>query len=183
MISWRITVADVAQVTGFSRHKLRGLLRELPTFEKRREKARVAREYSRQDVVILAVCCELEERYCLKREAIATLIEKLRQTLSVPRTVATDARLVIRLTPPEVQYVDGVVPVADGIVVPLQPIFQRIDGHLEPDSLRTVGDQRSLDLGPVGPVGLKSNTRSGRARSSRSGSSASARGKRSGISR
>lgn len=149
MISRRITVADVSCLTGFSRHKLRGLLRELPSFDERAERARVAREYSPQDLAVLTVCCELESRYGLRRDAIGTLVEELRKAISGPRSVSSNARLIISVSPLSVKYVDDAENVAEGIALPLGGIFRRIDNHLTIDSKSEWGGQRNLDLDPV----------------------------------
>jgi hypothetical protein len=155
------------------------MLRELPGFENRGDAPRIAREYSRQDVAVLAVCCELEARHGLRRDAIASLVSQLRQVLAVPRSVATDARLVIRLIPPDAKYFDGIVPVPDGTVVPLQTIFGRIDSHLGADSSSHAGAQRSLDLGPV-EVPSARGARVG-ARKSKSGVSTRGKPRSSGV--
>ncbi|WP_373429785.1 MerR family transcriptional regulator [Burkholderia glumae] len=152
MISKRITAADVSAVTGLTRHQLRGLLAELPGFDERATRARVAREYSAQDLVVLAVCCELHARYGLRRDAIASLVGELRTIMRGPRDVVAHARLLICLQPPSVKYVDPLTRVEDGIVLPLEPIFARVDSHLACNPRYDWDGQRSLDLGPVAVV-------------------------------
>ncbi|WP_374710347.1 MerR family transcriptional regulator [Paraburkholderia terricola] len=152
MISKRITVADVSTVTGLTRHQLRGLLQELPGFDERAERARVAREYSPQDLVVLAVCCELQTRCGLRRDAIASLVDDLRKILRGPRSVVSHARLVITVQPPSVEYLDAPSLIGEGLVLPLEPIFERVDDYLSTDLRYDWGGQRSLDLGPVALV-------------------------------
>jgi hypothetical protein len=143
MISKTITVGDIASVTGYSRHKLKGLFRELPGFCDPAEQARVAREYSRHDLVVLAVCCELDERYGLKRSVIGGLLTGLQNALSGPRTVANNAFLFVNAPVFEVEYLEKPKPFAEGLIVPLYEIFRRVDSHLE------YGKSGPLNLGPV----------------------------------
>lgn len=154
MISRRITVADVSFLTGFSRHQLRNLLRALPGFDGRAEHARIAREYSPQDLAILIVCCELELHYGLRRDAIGSLIKELRKAMSGPRSVASNARLVISVSPPSVEYVNDAGHVDNGLILPLGGIFKRIDDHLTTPPPEC-GNQRALDLGPASVMGIK----------------------------
>jgi hypothetical protein len=157
MISRRITAADVSFLTGFSRHQLRNLLRVLPGFDERAEQARIAREYSPQDLSILLVCCELELHYGLRRDAIGTLVNELRKTMSGPRSVASNARLVFRVSPPSVEYVNEVVNIEDGLVFPLGGIFQRIDDYLATFIPPEWGNQRTLDLGIATIMGINNH--------------------------
>lgn len=149
MISKRITTADVAAVTGLTRHQLRGLLAGLPGFDEHEKRARVAREYSIQELVLLAVCCELQTRYGLRRDAVASVFEELRTMMSGPRDVVAHARLLINVQPPAVRYLAPFCSVDDGIVLPVEPIFERVYNHLNSDPRYDWAGQRSLDLGPV----------------------------------
>lgn len=149
MILRRITSADLVEVTGFSRHRLRGFLKELPGYSDRVGTERVAREYSRQDLAVIAVCCELEECYGLRREAIAQLVPDLRKELGVPRAVAKDAFLILTTNPPCVRYIDGILDVRVGTVLSLNAILNRIDIYLLGEQVAEADSQRSLDLGPV----------------------------------
>lgn len=143
MISRTITRADIASVTGFSRDKLKGLFRELPGFNEPAEQARVAREYSRHDLIVLAVCCYLDERFGLKRAVIGQLISGIQQALLGPRTVASQAHLVINVPALTVQYIEKVGPISEGLVFPLRDIFKRVDEHIE------YGKSAPLELPPV----------------------------------
>jgi len=152
MISRRITSADLVEVTGFSRHRLRSLMKDLPGYSDKQGAARVAREYSRQDLAVIAVCCELEDRYGLRRDAIAQLVSEVRRVLGVPRSVATDALLIVIPNPPSAQYVDGSSDVREGTVLPLKDILNKVDAYLLGDQLVEADGQRNLDLGPVSVV-------------------------------
>jgi hypothetical protein len=149
MISRRITSADLVEVTGFSRHKLRSLLKDLPGYSDRDGLARIAREYTRHDLTVIAVCCELEERCGLRRDLISQLVPEIRKALAGPRSVAIDARLIVIPGPPSAQYVDGPFDGLQGTVLPLKDIFRRIDAHLLGDQAVEPDGQRTLDLGPV----------------------------------
>jgi hypothetical protein len=143
MISWTITVADIATITGFSRHKLKGLFRELPGFDAPAEQARVARQYSRHDLIVLAVCCELDERYGLKRPVIGQLVSSLQKALTGPRAAAHNAYLIVNVPALTAQYLEKVSAFPEGLILPLGEIFKRVDAHL------AYGRSGPLDLGPV----------------------------------
>jgi len=151
MISKRITAGDLSGVTGYSRHQLRGFLRDLPGYGGKAERARVARKYSRHDLAVIAVCCELEANYGLRRDAICTIVQEIKRALSGPKSVATEASLVATVSPPSVRYMDGPAEVSGGLVIPLQAILRRIDGYLNIDH----PEERPLDLGPVPVLGRK----------------------------
>jgi hypothetical protein len=149
MVPRRITSADLVEVTGFSRHRLRGFLKDLPEYSGKQGIERSAREYSRQDLTVIAVCCELEDRYRMRRDAIAQLVFEVRKVLSEPRSVTTDAFLIVIPNPPSARYIDGASDVREGTVLPLSNILNRVDSYLLGDQLVETGGQRNLDLGPV----------------------------------
>lgn len=145
----RITSADLVEVTGFSRHRLRSFLKDLPGYSEKQGIERVAKEYSRQDLTVIAVCCELEDRYRMRHDAIVRLVLEVRKALSEPRSVTTDALLIVIPNPPSARYVDGASDVREGTVLPLSNILNRVDSYLLGDQLMETGGQRNLDLGPV----------------------------------
>lgn len=149
MISRNITVGDISLVTGFSRHKLKGLFRELPGYNEPAEQARIARHYSRQDLALLAICCELDDRYGLKRVVIGQLVGEIRNALARPRVVAVNAHLVIDVPASTARYVEKPEIVSEGMLIPLRDILKRIDAHLAMDPFYEQGHQASLNLGPV----------------------------------
>lgn len=145
-----MTSSDLSEVTGYTRHQLRGLLNELPGYQAKAERARVARVYTKHDLAVIAVCCELEQRYGLRRDAIAALGQQLARALVGPRAAAREPHLIMTVAPPLVQYVEQVpVGVREGLIVPLSEIFARLDRYLSADFVPGVPEQRALDLGPL----------------------------------
>lgn len=147
-----ITSADLSEVTGYTRHQLRGLLNELPDYQIKAERARVAREYTKHDLAVITVCCELEKLYGLRRDAVAALSQSLAQALLGPRIAGMDAYLAMTITPPDVQYLQVPVNVRQGLVIPLREIFARLDGYLLADHVRAEQHQRALDFGPLSVI-------------------------------
>lgn len=156
MISHRITSADLVGITGYTRHKLRSLLRELPGFADEIRTARVAREYSMQEVVLVAMCCQLEEHFGLRRDAIAALEPELRKLLSRPRESTQSVHLAVALHPPSASYVVDTTSRYTGTTLNLAPILENIDRYLMSDQRGYRDVQKALDFGPH-PVGRSSN--------------------------
>lgn len=144
-----MTSADVCDVTGYSRHQLQGLLRELPLYSKQQTAPRIAREFTHSDMVILAVVHMLEAGHRVRRDAIASIIRLLRKALIGPKAVNRDARLLISFDPPAVNYLTGDAPVQDGIVMSLGPIFQRVDTYLGRGASAGENAQADLKFGPA----------------------------------
>lgn len=149
MKSRKITATDIREVTGYSRDQLRGLLDRLPIHSGRKTTPRVAREFTRADLTMLAVVHALEARHSVRREAIASIMEMLRKTLTGPKTVNRGARLLISIDPPAANYLTGDVPPQDGILISLGPIFERIDAYLGHGFPNTDRAQSELKLGPA----------------------------------
>lgn len=145
----KITTADVCEVTGYSRHQLRGLLSELPVYSGQKTVARVAREFTHADLVMLAVVHALETRYSARREGVASISNLLRKALTGPKTVDRGARLLISFEPPAVSYLTGEAPPQDGILVSLGPIFQRVDTYMGYGLPYTKEAQGEFRLGPT----------------------------------
>lgn len=143
-----ITISDLCELTGYSRDQMRGLLAELPRFAQRRTEARVAREYSNHDVVLVSVLCRLETVYGLKRSVVSALCESIAATLTVPRKVSKDACLILRVHGSACEYVDAAPQIDDGLVVALAPVFLAIDSYLLPNPLaqRDVGLSATVTL-------------------------------------
>lgn len=146
MISRRITSADIVAVTGLTRHQLRALLAELPGFGTRAKQARVACEYSVQDLTVLAICCRLQTRFGVKRDAVASLVEDLRRIVREPLPAVGNLRLLITVDPQSIEYVTAPCCISEGIVLSLADVFGRIERYLAsgPD-IRGDG-QRSLEF-------------------------------------
>ncbi|MDO8706492.1 MAG: hypothetical protein Q7J84_16250 [Sulfuricaulis sp.] len=126
----KITATDVCEVTGYSRHQLRGLLDDLLIYSRKKTVPRVAREFTRADLIVLAVVRALETRHSVRRDVIASISDLLRRTLAGPKMVNRDARLLISFDPPTIGYLTSVTPPSDGILMSLRPIFQRVDQYL-----------------------------------------------------
>jgi hypothetical protein len=156
MISHRITSADLVGITGYTRHKLRSLLRELPGFVDDSRTARVAREYSIQEMILVAICCQLEERCGLRRDAIAALEPELRKLLSRPRESTLNVHLVVSLNPSSASYVVDTNSRYTGTTLDLVPLLESIDRYLMSDQRGYRDIQQALDFGPH-PVGRSSN--------------------------
>lgn len=163
MISRTITVADVACVTGFSRHKLKGLFRELPGYGAPATQARVAREYSPHDLIVLSVCCLLDERYGLKRAVIGQLVSGIQSALLGPRVVAQNAHLIVNIPTLSVRYVEKATALAEGLIFPMGDVFQRIDAHLQ------YGESEPLNLPPMAIPTLSKDRKPLKAASTASG--------------
>jgi hypothetical protein len=132
-------------------------MKDLPGYSIRGSAERIAREYTRHDLMVIAVCCELENRCGLRRDAIAKLVPEIRRAMIGPRSVSDEARLVVVPDLVSVQYIDGPSSVLQGTVLPLEGIFRRVDQYLLGDQL-DADDQRNLDLGPMAiPAGRRSN--------------------------
>lgn len=145
----KITTTDVCEVTGYSRHQLRGLLDELPIYSGKKTVPRVAREFTRADLTTLAVVHVLETRHSARREAIASISDLLRKALTGPKTVNRTARLLISFDPPAVSYLTSDTPPQDGTLVSLGSIFQRVDAYMGHGLTNTEKLQTEFSLGPT----------------------------------
>lgn len=155
------TIADLCELTGYSRDQMRGLLAELPRFSNRQSEARRARVYSNHDVLLVAILCRLEMRYGLKRHPVASLCEAIAAEIALPRTISRDARLVLDVEAASCQYVEGVPSLANGLVFPLDPIFCQIDAYLTPPPLLQ-REVRFSSIRPLAPRPLPSRKQPGK---------------------
>ncbi len=143
MAARRITLADAVNVTGMTRHQLRNLLNEIPEFRDRRTTARVANTYSKQDLIVIAVCAHLELRLGLRREVIGSLSRSFRGVLSRPRPIGSAAYLMIGLgNEVRMALLAGEVVPKEGIVLNLGSLLGNIENYL-------LDEQRTLALSPV----------------------------------
>ena len=155
MISHRITSADLVGVTGYSRHKLRSLMRELPGFADDGRTARVAREYSMQEMILVAICCYLEKQCGLRRDAIALLEPELRKLLSTPKESTQRVQLAVSLNPPSASYMVDSKYQYTRTILDLSPILEKIDRYLMSDQRGFRDIQQALNFGPH-PIGRSS---------------------------
>src|SRR5438105_3048636 len=147
-------MTDLCSVSDYSRHQMRGLLDELPMYANHGTQARVAAEYTAHDLLVIALCCRLESHYSLRRTAVVAVAQDLYRQLGGPRSVAPDAKLLLRFDPPSAVYLQHASHVDDGLVVALEPLFRRVDEYLLPAPLTWRGPQGTLPLSPVG-IGVK----------------------------
>ena len=96
---------------------------------------------------MICVIAEMETRFGIRRAAIGCLIKKLANALQAPRAVGTNTRLDILFEPPSVTYSVVGGPVAEGVLIPLAPIWERIEKYLSGYSDLEI--QAELPLGPV----------------------------------
>lgn len=143
----KLTAADVCGVTGYNRDQLRGVLKELPRWSAAPAE-RMARAFSAHDLIVLSVVHTLDVVIGIRRKTIALVFPKLQSVLSGPKRVAASARLVIAFAPLRVEYLDGKTVVSEGVVVSLQPIFDRVDRYLGVGQLPSADSQADLRLGP-----------------------------------
>src|ERR1043166_1752910 len=145
MKSRRLTANDLCNVSEYSRHQMRGLLAALPGFADKAVEAKVAAEFSAHDLLVVTLCCRLEQHFGLKRVTVASLASELARSLSGPRPVASDARLVLGFAPPSARYMETSANVDEGLVVPLAPVFSQVDSYLQPGRF-SGSAQRELGL-------------------------------------
>jgi hypothetical protein len=142
----KLTTVDVCEVTGYTRHQLRGLIDELPHYFAQVSLPRVARGFSFQDLLVLSVIHILEKNIGIQRAMVVPVAPLLQQALSGPKKANRGAKLIISFTPPTVKYVATGMPASDGVMLSLGPIFERVDHYLLPDGAER---QTDLKLGPV----------------------------------
>lgn len=146
MLSRRITSADLAAVGQVDRHRLRNLLKDLPEFAGRSAHERVAVEYTRHDLTVVAVLCELE-RMGLRKDAIAKWVSPIQQLLLCPRSLAT-RKLVLTIEPPGALLRDNYDDLGAGVLVDLDKLLRLVEDYCAgADAHETRDRQRKLDFG------------------------------------
>jgi hypothetical protein len=143
----KLTIADLSEITGYSRDQVRGLLDSLPPYVDHPSSPRIAREFTRHDLLVLSVVVRLETKHGLKRSAVASVVEQIQEALRGPRSGNLAPMLRISLFPPSVtsrveKYIDE-----EGTVVALDPILQQVDSYLDGEVAET-NRQPSLPFGP-----------------------------------
>lgn len=142
-----LTIADLLAVSGYTRDQMRGLLDAIPSYAARDTKVRVAKQYTAHDLLVVRACAQLESRYQLQRAAVVAFVESLKAMLAGPRPVSTTAHLLLTFDPLDVSYVESPIDLQEGLLVPLAPIFQAVDGYLLPGAQAT-WSQRELGFAP-----------------------------------
>jgi len=145
----KLTAADVCEVTGYTRDQLRALLNELPAWSEEAPSARVAREYSAHDLIVLSVIHVLDSRVGIRRRQIASMLNQLRRALSGPRDIDRNARLAISFDPQHIDYVGSGSDIQEGVVISLGPVFDRVDQYLGAAQTGTASAQSRLQIGPT----------------------------------
>ncbi len=141
----KLTASDVCEVTGYNRDQLKAVLK-LPHWSAA-PGARMAREFSPHDLIVLGVVRVLDSRVGIRRKQIGLMLTKLRQALLGPREVDRSASLAISFDPIHVEYVSGKNPSREGLLISLEPIFDRVDRYL--GAARSWNaSQENLRLGP-----------------------------------
>jgi hypothetical protein len=80
---------------------------------------------------VFVVAHEIEQKYGVKRSMLAMAGEHLLQTLNRPRPANRDSsRLAITFSPPSVTYLEPDARIGEGLVLPLGPLFEKVDGYL-----------------------------------------------------
>lgn len=146
MISARVTFGDLAAVGQVDRHRLRNLLKGMPEFATRPANERVASEYTRHDLTVVAVLCELE-RMGFRKDAIAGWVTPIQQALLGPRSMAAP-QLFLACEPATASLVDGKSPLGAGVLIDLDKILTLVESHCSgTDGGRE--PQRELEFGPT----------------------------------
>ena len=145
----KLTASDVREVSGYDRNAFRAVLDALPHYKDSGAQARVAREFTRHELIVFSVMNVLETRYGLRRSAVVGLFVPLRAALSGPKRVNRQARLLISIQPQAINYIEDITKMEDGILVPLQAVFERVDGYLGVHLDGTTEIQSNLKLGPT----------------------------------
>ena len=150
MRSLQLKISDLATVAEYTRFQMHGLLDEVfPGPVRAGKKARSQRAFSPQDLIIVTVACELEKKYGVKRSVLASVSEPLRQVLTGPRKASREARLLLTFMPPMATYLVSEVPVTEGLVLPLGPLFAKVDEYLGVAESSHDGRQTILALSPA----------------------------------
>jgi hypothetical protein len=121
---------DACTVTSYTRDELHAVLRAIGFEARESTRERIAQEYSKLDLIVLAAISDLERKFGMRRKALAAVYAPLREALSVPRLPNPNARLVVMVSPPSVAYLEGPGLVEEGTVAPLRDVFARVDAHL-----------------------------------------------------
>lgn len=154
----KLTIADLCEVTGYTRDQLKALLREIPGWSPARG-ARVAREFSPHDLIVVATIHALDVGIGMRRKQIAVLVPKLRHVLVGPRAVDRSASISISFDPPTIDYFVPKSAPRQGVIVDVGAIYERVDRYLSP----LLPWSRLQEKLPLGPTLVKSSAKRRRA--------------------
>jgi len=145
----QLRISDLANVTGYSRFQIRGLLEEVFRNPVLGRKGGSQQTFSPQELLVVAVACEIEETFGVARKKLALVGGALSRTLQGPRAMNRDARLLVSFTPPAAMYLDNGAPVIEGLVLGLGVLFAKVDGYLGVSGLSHDNAQTLLPLPPA----------------------------------
>jgi hypothetical protein len=158
----QLKVSDLAKVTGYTRFQIRGLLAEVFRNPSLGRKARSQQTFSPQELLLVAVACEMERKFGIARRRLASVGAALRVTLTGPRRVNRDARLLVTFAPPAVTYLERDKPITEGLVLPLGSQFALVDEYLGVSGSSDGSAQAVLALRPAVAVARRSGGLRGR---------------------
>lgn len=124
-----LKMADACAISGYTRDQMRALLRDLPTFVSDSRSNR-NRTFTRVELLAIAIISTMEKRYGVKRAAIGAILEKLVSLLQKPRKIDSNVCLVIIIEDSFIHYSRLNESVQEGLIVPLTPIFEKLDTYL-----------------------------------------------------
>lgn len=122
---------------------MRALLRDLPPFTVDQGSGR-NRVFTRVELLAIAIISFMEQRYGIRRAAIGKVLEQLLKAIQSPREVDPFACLVVVTGEGSVGYTRLNETVAEGLVIPLAPIFDRLDTYL---GAKTAQKQMEISFG------------------------------------
>lgn len=157
----KLTTRDVCEVSGYSKEEFRALSDAIGLHKHQHVQPRVAREYTRHDLIVITVIRELETTFGMRRSAISEIYKPLRTALSGPKPINRKARVLVTVSPPTVTYLDAVADVSDGILFGLQTVFDRVDAHFGA-YVESAPAQEDLKLSPTVIRHRNKNTGGGR---------------------
>lgn len=127
----QLKISDLARVTGLSRFQVDGVLKDVFLKHPLGSTASGShRSFTAQELLVFAVAYEIEQKYGVKRSTLALVSDQLRQALKGPRPASRGARLVVTFAPPSATYIAPDVCADEGLIVPLGPLFTRVDEYL-----------------------------------------------------
>jgi hypothetical protein len=129
----QLKISDFADAAEVTRFQVDGFLKEVFSSRPLGKKSSGGshRGFTPHELLVFVVALEIERKYGVKRNVLASVGEPLCQALTGPRRAASrDSRLLVAFEPPSAVYLDASMPVQEGIVVPLGPLFERVDEFL-----------------------------------------------------
>lgn len=153
----QLKISDLAAVAGYTRFQMHGFLDEV--FPPRGgKKGRSQRTFAPQELVVVATACQLEKTFGVKRSLLATISESLRHALIRPRNANRNARLLVTFALPTATYLEHDTPVGEGLVLPLGPVFAKVDEYMGVAGSSREGGQTILALPPATVANRRTTT-------------------------